>query len=210
MFKKMFTDRWYYHGTSTIKVQIKRLHIQALRYMITHLEHEYKDLEIQNLCDPCPMFNPQIDQLYCFCNYRLILNVMPATCFKNVWTGAFLPLWYISFLVCLFWKWNSCLIYDFRSSTVCGICWHILCFIIHHTFWALDQHPFLSWHFLAAISRDVSEKEVIWMAAYVAPKHVSTFQFKQSSQMWQLPMMLWFVAVHLRWTHTQKVCSVSG
>lgn len=28
----------------------------------------------------------------------------------------------------------------------------------------------VAWHRLAGISRDISEKDVVWMAAYVAPK----------------------------------------
>lgn len=37
------------------------------------------------------MLNVQNDKLV-FCKYTLILNMMPATCFKKVQTGSFLPL----------------------------------------------------------------------------------------------------------------------
>ena len=40
----------------------------------------------------------------------------------------------------------------------------------------LEHVQSVSWHRLAEKRRDVSEKDVVWMAAYVAPKPVYTFQ----------------------------------
>lgn len=56
----------------------------------------------------------------------------------------------------------------------------------------LSQHvDNVAWHCLAEISRDIPEKDVIWMRAYIPPKPVCSFQHSWCLQRYKLPMMPW-------------------
>ena len=98
----------------------------------------------------------------------------------------------------------------------------------------LEHVQNVAWHCLAEISSDVPEKDVAWMAVYVAPKPVRTFQHLRCHHRyagypwchghyntWRtqcpwFPKTIWnvdssghstlfhFASVHLRWSWAQR------